>query len=146
MNRFMFSALNELKSDIVVADKLLEKTSTSNYWKRAHTIRIKNAHAKHVFTFVIIYASPRSLLVQSVACQSNKSNSAITITANKMDANNQTINSKSTRSKGYILIDVLYIVKCIIHWLDPRLPPDYKHHYWLWLPHHRVATCLDPVY
>ena len=42
-------------------------------------------------------------------------NSAVTITANKMDANNKTIVSKSTGSEGYTSIDVSYIVQCIIH-------------------------------
>ena len=40
MTRIMFRALNELKSDRIVVDKLLETTSTENYSKRGH--RIKN--------------------------------------------------------------------------------------------------------
>ena len=43
--------------------------------------------------------------VQSVACQRKKSNSAVTIAANKMDANNKIIDSKSTGSEGYTSID-----------------------------------------
>ena len=41
MTRFMFRALNELKSDIIVVDKLLETPSTANYSKGTH--RITNA-------------------------------------------------------------------------------------------------------
>ena len=47
--------------------------------------------------------------VQAGACQSNKSNLAVTTTANKMDANNKTIDSKSTGSEEYTSIDVRYI-------------------------------------
>ena len=94
MTMIMFRALSEQNPDIIVAEKRLETTST----------------AKHVFTIIIIiYNSLDSLPVQSVACQSNKSNSAITISANKMDANNKTINSKSTGSEEYTSIDVSYI-------------------------------------
>ena len=46
MTRFMFRALNELKSDIIVVDKLLETTSTANYSKSAH--RIKNVHMQNM--------------------------------------------------------------------------------------------------
>ena len=61
--------------------------------------------------------------MESVACQSNKSNSAVTITANKMDDNNKTIDVKSTGSEGYTSINVSYIVQYIIHRSDPRLLP-----------------------
>ena len=99
----IFTALNELKSDIIVVDSKL----LSNY---------KCAHAKHVFT-IIIYNSPCSLPEQSVAWQSTKSNLAVTITANKMDANNETIDPNQQ--------EVLGIYWCIIHWSDPRLIPHH---------------------
>ena len=38
MAKSMLWALNEQKSDIVVADKLVETTSTANYSKNAHRI------------------------------------------------------------------------------------------------------------
>ena len=100
----MFRALNELKSDVIVVDKLLETTSTANYAKS--TYRIKNARMQNMSLLLVLYMynSPGSLPVQSVACQSNKCNSAVTITANKMDANNKTIDSKSTGSEGYTSI------------------------------------------
>ena len=70
-----------------------------------------------------IYNPPGSLPVQSVACQREKYNCEVTITANKMDTNNKTIDSKSTGSCGHTSIDVAYIVQCTIHQSDPRLPP-----------------------
>ena len=62
--------------------------------------------------------------VQSVASQSEKSDSAVTITANKMDANNKIIVSTSTGSERCTSIDVAYIKQCIIYQLDPRHLPD----------------------
>ena len=56
MTRNMFLALKELKSDIVVVDKLLKKTSTTKYLK-------KDAHAKHI-VIANIYHSPASFPVQ----------------------------------------------------------------------------------
>ena len=88
MIRSMFRTLNELKSDIVV-EKHLE-TSTTNYSKCAH--RIKNMHMQNMScTIIILYSSHGSSPVQSVTCHSKISNSAVTITANKIDANNKTI-------------------------------------------------------
>ena len=40
MTRTMFRALKELKSGIVGVDKLLETTSTANYSKSAHKIKM----------------------------------------------------------------------------------------------------------
>ena len=57
-------------------------------------------HAKHVFTILLLlYITPL------VACQCNEwhANSAVTISANKMDANIKTIDSKSAGSEGYTL-------------------------------------------
>ena len=92
MTKIMLRALHELKLDIIVVDRLLETTSTANYLKS--TCRTKNA-----CTIIIIHNSPGNLPVQSVACESKKSTSSVTITANKMDANNKTVDSKSTGSK-----------------------------------------------
>ena len=46
MTRVMFKALNELKSNIIVVDKLLETTSTANYSKS--TQRITNGHMQNM--------------------------------------------------------------------------------------------------
>ena len=57
----MFRALNELKSDVAVVDKLLKTPSTIHYSKSTH--RIKNAHMQNINNFtIIIYISP------TVAC------------------------------------------------------------------------------
>ena len=60
MTRFMFRALNELKSDIIVVDKLLETTSTANYSKSAY--KIKNAHMQNM-SLQLLY------ITHLVACQ-----------------------------------------------------------------------------
>ena len=56
-----------------------------------------------------------------------KSKSAVTITANKMDVNNKTIHSKSTGNEGYTAIDVSYIDMMYDTSIDPRLLPAYVH-------------------
>ena len=59
MTRIMFRALIELKSDIIVVDKLLETNSTANYSKSA----------KHVFTIIIIIIIIIIYNTHLVACQ-----------------------------------------------------------------------------
>ena len=59
-------------------------------------IELKNACMQNM-SLIIMYNPPGSLPVQSVAFQSKKSGSAVTITANKMDANNKTIDSQVNR-------------------------------------------------
>ena len=66
MTRSMFRSLNELKSNIVVVDKLLETTLIANYSKSTHRIKHAHAHAKHVFTISIINNSPCSLPVHQL--------------------------------------------------------------------------------
>ena len=110
----MFRTLNELKSEIIVVDKLLETSSIANYSKS--TQRIKNAACNLLLLLLLLlllYNSTGSLPVQSVTCQSNKFNSTVTITANKMDAKTNTIDSKSTGREGYASIDVSHIIQCI---------------------------------
>ena len=46
MTRFMFKALNELKSNIIIVDKFWETTATANYSKSAH--RIKNGRLQNM--------------------------------------------------------------------------------------------------
>ena len=79
------------------------KTSARKFWKYTH--------AKHVL--LVLY------ITHLVACQcsllharANESNSAVTIIANKMDANNKTAVSKSTWNGwgGGVYID-----QCMIH-------------------------------
>ena len=96
MTRIMF---RELKSDIIVVDKLLETTS-ANYSKSTH--RIKNVHMQNMSLLLLLYDNPPgSLPMQSVyMLEQKKSNLAITITANKMDASKKIIDSKSTGTEG----------------------------------------------
>ena len=49
---------------------------------------------------LFVYNSPSRFPVQSVICQREKCDSTVIITANKMDAHNKTIGSKSTGSRG----------------------------------------------
>ena len=53
MTRFIFRALNELKSDIIAVDKLLETTSKANYSKSAH--RIRNAYMQNMSLPLLLY-------------------------------------------------------------------------------------------
>ena len=76
--------------------------------------------------YYYLYNSPGSLPLQSVACQSNTSNSAVTITANKMDASNKTIDFQTRGSEGYTLICVSYIIRYIIYRSNLRLLPVYS--------------------
>ena len=92
----MFKALNELNSDIVVVDKSLKTTSTANYPKRAHSCRIKKCpHAKKVLLLYITHQVARPC---SHLHAGKKSDSAVTITANKMYANTKTIIFMSIRN------------------------------------------------
>ena len=88
------------KSDSVV-DTRLETISTGNY--------SKSAHPKLVFPIIIIYNSHGSLPVQSCACQIKKSDSAVKITANKMDNNNKTIVSHANMEVVVYTVYVSYI-------------------------------------
>ena len=134
MTRFIFR--NELKSDIIVIDKRLETTSTANYSKSKH--RTKNACMQNRSLLLLYITHLVACQWQWVACQSNKSNLAVTFTANKMDANNKTIDSTSTGSEGYTSIDVSYIIQCIMHQSDPRLlPGKHTHEQMLSLSLHR---------
>ena len=112
----MFRALTELKSDIIIVDKLVETTSTTNYSKSTH--RIKNTRMQNISLLLLLYITHlvayHCSQLQSVACQSKQFNSAVTITDNKMDARNKTIDSKSTGSEAYTSIDVSYNVRCIM--------------------------------
>ena len=82
---------NQLKSDIIVVDKLLETASIANYSK--NTYRIKNVHMQNMSLLLLLY-------ITHMVTYKCRSNSIVTITANKMDANNKTIDCKSTGSDG----------------------------------------------
>ena len=60
MARSMFRTVNELKSNTVVGDKLLETASTVNYSRSAHIT--KNAHMQNM-SLLLIY------ITHMVACQ-----------------------------------------------------------------------------
>ena len=63
LSSYMFRALTELKSDVIVVDKLLETTSTANYSKSTH--RIKNEHMQNM-SLLSLY------ITHLVACQCNE--------------------------------------------------------------------------
>ena len=103
-----WSMFNELKSDIVVGDKSLETTYTANYSKSAH--RIKNEHMQKSFDYYYYIYNSHDSLLSAVSCmQSKKSDSTVTITANRMDANNKVIIYQDNRKWRYTLIAVSYI-------------------------------------
>ena len=69
MTRFMFRALNQLKSDIIVVDKLLETTTTAKYSNSTH--RIKNACMQNM-PLLLLY------IAHLVACQCSQLNARAT--------------------------------------------------------------------
>ena len=66
MTRFMFKALNELKSDIIVVDKFLETTSTANYSKSTH--KIKNAHMQNMSLLLLLLCITHLVACSAVTC------------------------------------------------------------------------------
>ena len=99
MTSIMFRALNELNSYIIVVDKLLKTSSTAYFSKCAH--RIKNMNMLNMSLLLLLYITHLvAYQCNQLHARAKQSNSAVTITTNKMDAQNKTIDSKSTGSGG----------------------------------------------
>ena len=89
-------------SDVSPYQVITDHSLTIKYHVNFHLINNDKMHTytKNVFTVSIIFNSPNRLPEQLAACQTENSDSAATITTNKMAANKTSILSKSTGMGG----------------------------------------------